>query len=292
MPRKPLVTVLLSACNDVTFLPEAVESVLAQTFGDFEFLVIDDGSNDGSGDYLASLRDPRLRVIRNPQNVGLTRSLNRGLAAAAAPLVARMDADDIALPDRLKQQIDFLRANPHVGVVGSSRTLIDERGAVTGQAPAAETDLAIRWKCLLGNPFAHPTVMLRLDVLDAHGLRYAESFRTAQDYELWTRLLTVTRGANLPEPLLRYRLRDGVSRMHKDEQLRNHDRIAFSAIRRLLPDFLIAQEEVTQLRGRFGGHSVREASMDANEPRWAEKYRLLRKAFVERYGGEAASAAA
>src|SRR5204863_8008786 len=103
-------------------------------------------------------------------------------------------------------QVEFLHAHPEVGVLGSSRVLIDEQGGFIAIAPAAEDDLLVRWKCLLGNPFAHPTVMLRLDLLDRHGLRYDETFRTAQDYELWTRLLTVTRGANLPEPLLKYRL--------------------------------------------------------------------------------------
>src|SRR5207244_7669862 len=172
-----------------------------------------------------------------------------------------MDGDDVALPGRLARQVDFLRARPEVGVVGSSRVLIDERGRFVADAPAEDDDLRIRWKCLLGNPFAHPTVMLRLDLLDPHGLRYDESFRTAQDYELWARLLTVTRGVNLRAPLLKYRLRNGVSRVHKAEQLRNHDRIAHAAIRRLVPGFSIVEEEVRQLRGRFGGHSVRDPGM-------------------------------
>ena len=144
--------------------------------------------------------------------------------------------------------------------------------------------MAIRWKCLLGNPLAHPAVMLRLHLLNAHKLRYDESYRTAQDYELWSRLLTVTKAHNLPEPLLHYRLRDGVSRTHKGEQRANHDRIAHACIRRLVPDFGISPDEVKQLRGRFGGHSVREPDMDPAEPRWVGRYMELLEAFVERYG--------
>jgi glycosyltransferase involved in cell wall biosynthesis len=273
----------MSVHNDARYLPQSVESILAQTLGDFEFLITDDGSTDGSGDYLRALRDPRIRLLSNTTNLGLTRSLNRGLNAAAGHFVARMDADDVAVPDRLARQVEFLSARPEVGIVGSSRTLIDERGSFVANAPAVEGDLGIRWKCLLGNPFAHPTMMLRLDLLDRHWLRYDESFRTAQDYELWTRLLTVTRGANLAEPLLKYRLRDGVSRVHKAEQLRNHDRIAHAAIRRLVPGYPIGEDEVAELRGRFGGHSVREAGMDPDDPRWREKYAGLRAAFAAAY---------
>src|SRR4051812_755507 len=100
MPRGPLVTVLMPAWNDLRFLAEAVDSILAQTFEDFELLVVDDGSADGTGEYLCGLRDPRVRVLRNPSNRGVTPSLNRGLSAAVGTLVARMDADDVALPDR------------------------------------------------------------------------------------------------------------------------------------------------------------------------------------------------
>ena len=286
MPRQPLLTVLMSVHNDRGYLPAAVDSILGQSFGDFEFLIVDDGSTDGSGDYVARLRDPRVKVLRNEQNLGLTRSLNRGLDVAAGLYLARMDADDVAVPDRLARQVEFLDAHPRVGIVGSSRVLIDEAGAVVGHAPAVERDADIRWKCLLGNPFAHPAVMLRLDVLNAHGLRYDENYRTAQDYELWSRLLAVTRGHNLPEPLLQYRLRAGVSRTHKPEQLRNHDQIALASIRRLVPGFGMTLADVTELRGRFGGFSVREATMDPAEPQWLRKYRALREAFERAYRGD------
>ena len=272
----------MSVYNDARYLPAAVESILGQTFRDFEFLIVDDGSTDRTRDYLGRLRDPRVHVMRNPMNLGLTRSLNRGIDAAAGSLVARMDADDVALPDRLARQVAFFQKHPDVGIAGSARLLIDERGDFVAHAPAVEDDLGIRWKCLLGNPFAHPTVMLRRDVLEQHGLRYDETFQTAQDYELWTRLLTITRAATLREPLLKYRLRDGVSRLRKVEQLRNHDMIAHAAIGRLLPGFSIDLQGVSQLRGRFGGHSVRNPGMDPSE-RWVEKYEALRAAFRARY---------
>jgi glycosyltransferase involved in cell wall biosynthesis len=285
MPREPLVTVLMSVFNDVRFLPESVESILGQTFGDFQFIIIDDGSSDGSWDYLASLNDPRLRLIRNPRNVGLTASLNVGLALSTGRYIARMDADDISEPDRLQKQFAFLESHPEIGIVGSSRMLIDEVSAVLSIANAVQGDLEIRWKCLLGNPFAHPAVMLRREVLAHHHLRYDESFRTAQDYEFWTRLLQHTHGENLPEPLIRYRLRDGISRRSKAEQLANHDRIVALANQRLLPAFPLNRAEIRELRGRYGGFSVREEGMEPGEDEWVSKYLAMLDTFCAGHVG-------
>ena len=282
-------TVLLSVYNDRPYLPEAVGSILAQTLPDLELLVIDDGSTDESASYLAGVHDRRLRVVRNERNTGLTGSLNTGLKLATGCYVARMDADDVAERDRLRRQVELLESRGDVGIVGTARALIDECGSLVAHAAAAVGDLAVRWKCLLGNPLAHPTVMIRREVLEQHGLRYDEAFATAQDYELWTRLLAVTKGENINEPLLRYRLRkSGVSATRKAEQLANHDRIAYSAIRRLLPGAEITPEEVTQLRGRFGGHSVREPDMDPSDMVWLAKYGKLHEAFVAAYAGAAA----
>src|SRR3954470_3560808 len=292
MSRRPLVTVLMSVHNGDAFVREAVESVLAQTFGDFEFLLYDDASTDGTTDYLMGLRDPRLSVYRNEENLGLTATLNRGLEQAKGEYVARMDADDVCTPERLERQGKVLDENLDVGLVGSSRILIDEQGDFVAAAFATPDDLGIRWKCLLGNPFAHPTVVLRKRVLDAHGLYYDESFVTAQDYELWTRLLPRTRAVNLSEPLLRYRLREtGGSRSRKIEQLENHDHIAWTAIRRLVPGFKIRPEGVTELRGRFGGHSVREPDMDRRDPQWLQCYIELLDAFIEAHQHEPAAEA-
>jgi glycosyltransferase involved in cell wall biosynthesis len=291
VPGKPLVTVLMSVHDGRPYLAAAVESILRQSLDDFEFLITDDASADGSADDLAQLADPRVRLVRNPENLGLTRSLNNGLGMATGKYVARMDADDVAAPQRLARQAAFLDGHADVGVVGSSRVLINEAGEVVAHAPAVETDLRIRWKCLLGNPFAHPAVMLRREVLEAHGLRYDETFRTAQDYDLWSRLLAVTRGHNLPDALLSYRLRAGVSRVHRPEQLRNHDRIAHASIRRLVPRFEISAEEVTQLRGRFGGYSVREPGMDPKSARWLKKYLALLDAFVAQFDHDGDAAA-
>ena len=272
MSRKPLVTVLMAVHNDLRFLPEAVESILAQTFRDFELLVVDDGSTDGCSEYLHSFGEVRVRVLTNPSNVGLTRSLNLGLDAARGTYVARMDADDISEPDRIRQQVSCLEERLEIGLLGTGRLLIDEAGGVISPAPATAGQANVRRKMLLGNAFAHPTVMLRREVLERHRLRYDEAYQTAQDYELWVRLLAHTGGDNLPEPLVRYRIRDGISRTRKADQLANHDRIALAAIRQFAPGFPISPDEVRHLRGRFGGFSVREQDMDPQDRKWSKIY--------------------
>lgn len=283
MSRQPLVTVLMSVHNDLQYLHESVDSILNQTFNDFEFILIDDGSTDGSGEILKSLSDPRVKLLVNPANIGLTKSLNLGLETTRGKYLARMDADDISESRRLESQVNFLEAHPQIGIAGCSRHLIDEAGNTVAIAPALEGDLAVRWKCLMGNPFAHPTVMIRRSVLLDHSLRYDPAFRTAQDYELWTRLLLCTQGANLPEPLVRYRLRNGISRGSKSQQLANHDRIIQLAIQRLLPGFELDPADIPQLRGRFGGMSVREPGMNSDDRPWAGIYLKMLDAFCQQY---------
>lgn len=279
--REPLVSVVMATHDELAFLPQAVESVLEQTLGDFEFIIIDDGSIDGSAAYLRTLGDARVKLLRNPDNWGLTRSLNIGLSHARGQFIARMDADDVCDPRRLAAQVGFLSENPSIGVVGSSRLIIGPTGDVQRLAQAAPTDLQIRWKCLLGNPFAHPSVMIRRSAVLNSQLRYDESFRTAQDYELWTRLLPLTRAANLIEPLIRYRTHGrSVSHARRGEQLASHDRIAQLAIRRLLPGFDLWPQDVRELRGRYGGHSVREPGMDPRDPVWLATYLQLLQAFA------------
>jgi glycosyltransferase involved in cell wall biosynthesis len=196
------VTVLMAVHNESRFIVDAINSLFRQTFVDFELLIVDDASTDSTPSIIAGFTDARLRVIQNEHNLGLTASLNVGLGAAfARDYIARLDGDDVARPDRLAQQVAFLDSRPEIGIVGSSRLVVDEAGNLLYNAVALEADREIRWRMLLGNALAHPTVILRRSLLDAHHLRYDESFRTAQDYEMWTRLLMVTQAANLAEPL-------------------------------------------------------------------------------------------
>jgi len=204
MSPTPRITVLMAVYNGDRYLRAAVDSVLAQTQRDFEFLVVDDGSTDATSRILSGYRDDRLRFVRNETNIGLTRSLNRGLELARGAFIARMDADDICHPDRLARQLAFLEARPEVGVVGSGYVNIDSDGSPLFRSSFSGEHGFLLWYLFFQNPIAHPTVLMRTDLVrKAHG--YREEVRFGQDHDLWWRLALQTRLSNLPEPLLRLR---------------------------------------------------------------------------------------
>ena len=198
----PRVTVLLPVFNGAATLRDAVNSVLAQTFMDFELLVVDDASTDESGAVLASYADKRLRVIRNPRNLGLPATLNRGLDMACGEYVARMDADDLCLPTRLEKQIAFMDARPEVGISGTGARAFGEASFPLEQP---EDDAHIKAKLLFDSAINHPTAIFRKALLDAHGLRYP-LLPHFEDYLLWQKTARVLPLANLSEELLRYRV--------------------------------------------------------------------------------------
>ena len=230
MVSLPAVSVLMAVRDGAPWVGGAVESVLAQTAGDLELIVIDDGSTDATPDLLGRIRDPRVRVERRP-HAGLTRSLNRALALARAPLLARLDADDLALPARLERQRAFLDAHPEVGLLGTGAREVDETGRDVAVVRPPEDDSAIRRVLIRRNPFVHSSVMMRRAALERGG-DYDESLRVAQDYDLWMRLSRVTRLANLPEALVVRRLIGGRVSLERDaDRLRAEARVRWRAVR-------------------------------------------------------------
>lgn len=203
----PAITVAMSVYNCSRFLDAAIGSVRRQTFTDFEFLILDDGSTDGSDDIARhhAAQDSRIRVIAR-ENRGLIASLNELLDQARAPLFARMDADDICRQDRFARQVAFLEANPDHGVIGTWTEDIDEFDrpfvATAPEHPitCAEVLAVIEQR----SPLSHPTVMARRDILREVG-GYHVAYRHCEDYDLWLRLASVTKLANIPERLLSYR---------------------------------------------------------------------------------------
>lgn len=208
----PKVCVVMSAYNASETLEQTLASLSFSTIKDWEAIIVNDASCDDTGDQLEAFAacDRRVRVLHNDENWGLPASLNRAIDATRSPYLARLDADDILLPDRLSRQCAFLDAHPEVGVLGMGAYIIDGAGRARGYKAPLPSQI-IPWAKLWRVPFIHPTVMLRLDTLDAHGLRYDPAFRLAQDFELWSRLLCVTDGANLERPGILYRVHAGQS---------------------------------------------------------------------------------
>lgn len=214
-----LITVLLAVHNGEPWLREAVASILAQSWREFEFLIIDDASTDGTPEFLRTLSDPRVRIVRNETNLGLTASLNRGLQLAQGDLIARQDADDLSHPHRLAKQAAFLSAHPQIAAVGSQAWLMDERGHSLGRKDFPLGHRGIWWSHLWDNALAHSAVMFRRKaVLEAGG--YDEGYRASQDYELWSRLGERHLLANLPERLLTLRVvGTSITRTHRQPEL-------------------------------------------------------------------------
>ena len=205
----PAISVIMPVYNTERFVAQTTETVLAQTFGDFEFIVIDDGSTDGSLKVLESFakRDPRVRVVSRP-NRGLVATLNEGLALAKSPFVARMDADDLCDPRRFELQLKAFNDDPRLVAVGCCAGAIDEDGNVLGDYSTPLTHEAIEASHLRGDSaIHHPSVMFRTDAVRALG-GYRELV-PCEDFDLWLRLGEIGRLANLPERLITKRLFPG-----------------------------------------------------------------------------------
>lgn len=215
----PEVSVVMAVHNGEKYLRESIESILSQTYTDFEFIIIDDGSSDLSADIINSYNNERIRLISSIENLGLTRSLNKGLDAAVGKYIARMDCDDVSLPERLAKQVAFMEAHPDVGVCGAWAKDIDDGGNLIGQrqTPVGERLEYEYWR---SSPIIHSTAMIRVAHLD--GLRYDDRLRYAQDFDLWLRIRGRCKLSNLAEYLLLYRVhKESITSTKPAEQIKS-----------------------------------------------------------------------
>jgi glycosyltransferase involved in cell wall biosynthesis len=217
--NRPAVSVVLPVLDpDPAYFRQAVASILGQSMGDLELIVVEDPSPRSAGEVLAEFDDRRVRHVLNPQRTGLVDQLNRGLTEARGELVARMDADDVAEPERLQRQHTLFAERPALTVAGSQLRIIDHRGEHRGYRayPLSHEDIVAALPRY--NPLAHPSVMYRREAITREGGYQYRKYPANEDYELWSRL--AVRGhqfANLPEPLLRYRVHPGAmkaTRLH------------------------------------------------------------------------------
>ena len=201
----PRASVVMTAYTDQRFLDAAVNSILAQEFDDLELIIVDDASGKGEVFEALARRDPRIRILTNPTNLGTAAAANRGIAAARGDIILRLDSDDVAEPAHVGRLVAALDEDSELGLVGSAVTLIDEEDRVVGLQPMPETDLDIRWTILFHNPFYHSAVAYRKSLFEAAGT-YRVDELVSQDHYLWFDMLPSCRARNLAEPLTRYRL--------------------------------------------------------------------------------------
>jgi glycosyltransferase involved in cell wall biosynthesis len=209
MSQSPKVSVLMAVFNGESYLSAAIDSILQQTFADFEFLIVNDGSTDSTNRLLSDFakKDDRIRIISNPTNIGLARSLNSGISAARGDYIARMDADDVALTQRLATQVRFMDENPSVGLLSGNCHIIDSRGQVLGPPLLSRTlyHCDVFWYLCMENPIVHPSVIFRTDIVRRLG-GYSESFKHyAEDYRLWFRFFCESRVHVSADPVLHLR---------------------------------------------------------------------------------------
>ena len=283
----PLVSVVLAARDAEATVAEAVGSVIRQTVEDLELVVVDDGSVDGTGDVLAGVGDQRIRVLRNETPLGLAGALNVGLDVARGTYVARLDADDVALPRWLERVVGRIRSLPSAAVVGAGTIDLHSGGTLGAVHRMPVGPRAVRWAALFSSPFFHPTVVVDRAVLEQHGLRYDTSFDESEDYDLWARILALADGDNVPEALVLYRRHEGQASTRRAElQLECRRRVALREIERIVPDMTVRRAE---LAWRAGGG----LALPAGTARQAVgALHELAEAFEARHGGRDARRAA
>ncbi|HMM19582.1 MAG TPA: glycosyltransferase [Selenomonadales bacterium] len=259
--NRPKVTVLMSVYNGEAFLREAVESILNQTFQDFEFLIINDASTDASRDIILSYNDSRIRLIENEINLGLTKSLIKGIDLAKGDYIARMDCDDISLPIRLEKQIAFMEDNVNIGVCGTWAEVFG-LSEETWKYPTDHDEIKIT--LLFHNVIIHSSVIWRKALLEEHGLSYNSNFSKAQDYELWVRCSKLIKLANIPEALIRYRIsKQQIGYNYKPEQIALADSIRKTQLRELKIDFTEKQFNLHKAIALFRVESIRSTIYDS-----------------------------
>ena len=251
MDTPPKITVLLPVYNCELYIQTAIESIMNQTFTDFELLIIDDASTDGTVSILKNIMDPRIQLIQKSKNSGYTNSLNYGLKIAKGEYIARMDADDISHPERFAQQLAYLDTNPEVVVCGTTYKIVGNDKKIM----LPELHEAIKIGLLWGNCISHPTVMIRKKIIEDFSIRYDTSKEPAEDYDLWVRILSFGKLHNLQEVLLEYRLYGNqVSRKRAEEQKRNDMATKFQLLQYL--KIKLNDSEYEFLERQFGKTEV------------------------------------
>ncbi len=235
----PKVSVIMPVYNGEKYLREAIESILSQTFKNFEFIIINDGSTDKTEDIILSYRDPRIVYIKNEINLKIVETLNKGLAYASGEYIARMDADDISLPDRLKMQVNYMDRHKNVGVCGCSIEIFGEEKILHWSG--SKNDKDIKAKLFFNTQFAHPTVMMRRSIFLKNNFNYSVLHIGAEDYALWTTMAKATDFYNLQKILLRYRVHEKNKSLIDNTTINDAKNIRINQLIELIPNVSLAE---------------------------------------------------
>ena len=246
--KQPLVSIVMAAFNAQKYIRESIDSILDQTFQKYEFIIIDDGSTDNTVEILNSYSDSRLIIIRNERNIGLAGSLNKGLDKSIGKYIARMDADDISEKNRIEKQVLTLEEHPEIGICGTWCQLFGELAAIK-RVPVNDDN--IRIELLSENPFIHPTVMLRKEIIEHYKLRYDSTMKSAQDYNLWLQFAMKSVMHNIPEVLLKYRIHfTNTTKIRREEQLEYSKQVVIHLLEFLIEDTITPDYIIFNSQGR------------------------------------------
>lgn len=217
--KNPLITVVMSVYNSEKYLDEAIQSILNQTFNDFEFIIINDGSTDNSLNIIKKyIRLDKRIVLISRENKGLIASLNEGIQQSKGKYIARMDADDISMPTRFEDQVEFMENNTHIGVCGTAVIGFGD-GIKKSIWKLSSNDSTLKTELLFSSIFAHPSIFLRKELITKYSLYYNHKFLHAEDYELWSRMANHTQFYNLKKPLIKYRISKNSATRNADKNI-------------------------------------------------------------------------
>ena len=274
----PEISVIMPVYNAEKFLGEAIESILNQTFTNFELFIIDDASTDKSIEIIKSYTDQRIIFIQKPINTGYANSLNMGIELSKGTYIVRMDADDISMPNRFSLQEKYLHDHPHIGLVGG---WVKYFGIMNGEWQYPITGYDCFAELLFNNPLAHPTVMFRKKIWTEHNLSYRQDRVPTEDYDLWVQFSKFTQLANIPEYLLKYRV-------HNDQISKTKHEITLDSIEKIWDEFLLVHQiELTsnayktlmtlrrnKIAHRLTIHFVKEVKILLHELAFSKKFEL------------------
>ncbi len=297
----------MSVWNNAPYIVQSVDSILQQSFQDFEFIIMDDRGSDNTVELIEAYDDPRITLHHNPKNMGISASLNRALELAKGRYIAIMDGDDIALPEKLSQQIAFMDAHPEIGILGTSAYHIDANNRLYDVQKQQLRDEAVRYHSLIAPAFYHPSCMYRAAIIKEHNLRYDATYKSSLDHHFWCQLLQHCTAANLEAPLLCYRIHQQSSSIaDRPLQTQEKQQTAKENITRLigeapseemlkmvefilkktpctLKDISHIQQHLLQLTTAFFGHfSQHHAAVRAVHQNWLVKAAMAGKSPIQK----------